>query len=140
MNISLRRRERLFINGAVIRVDRKVNIELLNDVTFLLENHVMQADAATTPLKQLYFAIQMMLMSPHDCAGAQGLAFSLIKDLLGEKGSGSLHIRLVSIAAELERERVFDALKGVRALIREASNSYNGEWPVHDLPQLEAEL
>jgi flagellar biosynthesis repressor protein FlbT len=44
MNISLRRGERIFINGAVLRVDRKVCLELLNDVTFLLESHVMQAE------------------------------------------------------------------------------------------------
>ena len=41
MRLYLRPGEKLYINGAVIRVDRKVSIELLNDVTFLLENHVM---------------------------------------------------------------------------------------------------
>ena len=55
MNISLRADEKIYINGAVLRVDRKVSIELLNDVTFLLESHVMQANDATTPLRQIYF-------------------------------------------------------------------------------------
>ena len=41
MNITLHAGEKLYINGAVIRVDRKAKIELLNDVTFLLENHVL---------------------------------------------------------------------------------------------------
>ena len=50
MHIGLRARERLYINGAVIRVDRKVSIELLNDVSFLLEAHVMQPEETTTPL------------------------------------------------------------------------------------------
>ena len=72
MNISLRADEKLYINGAVIRVDRKVSIELLNDVTFLLETHVMQASEATTPLKQIYFVIQIMLMDPSATSGAQG--------------------------------------------------------------------
>ena len=49
MNITLRAGERFFINGAVIRIDRKATIELLNDVTFLLENHVMQAKDAIDP-------------------------------------------------------------------------------------------
>ena len=48
MNITLRAGERFFINGAVIRIDRKASIELLNEVTFLLEAHVMQAEKATT--------------------------------------------------------------------------------------------
>ena len=77
MNITLRAGEKLYINGAVIRVDRKATIELLNDVTFLLENHVMQADQATTPLRQIYFAVQVMLMDPAATTAATGLARSL---------------------------------------------------------------
>jgi flagellar biosynthesis repressor protein FlbT len=57
VNITLRAGERFFINGAVIRIDRKATVELLNDVTFLLENHVMQAKDATTLTRQVYFAV-----------------------------------------------------------------------------------
>ena len=35
MQISLKPGERLFLNGAVIRVDRRVTVELMNDVAFL---------------------------------------------------------------------------------------------------------
>ena len=42
MNITLKAGERLIINGDVIRVDRKAAIELLNDVTFLLENQFLR--------------------------------------------------------------------------------------------------
>ena len=44
-HIHLRAGERIFVNGAVMRADRKVSLEFLNDVDFLLEAHVMQADA-----------------------------------------------------------------------------------------------
>ena len=54
IHLYLRANERIFINGAVFKVDRKVSIELLNDTTFLLENHILQKEDATTPLKQLY--------------------------------------------------------------------------------------
>jgi flagellar protein FlbT len=64
LRISLKAGERIFINGAVLRVDRKVALEFLNDVTFLLENHVLQPEQATTPLRQLYFIVQMMLINP----------------------------------------------------------------------------
>ena len=64
LRISLKSGERIFINGAVLRVDRKVALEFLNDVTFLLENHVLQLEDATTPLRQLYFIAQMMLINP----------------------------------------------------------------------------
>ena len=64
LRISLKAGERIFINGAVLRVDRKVALEFLNDVTFLLENHVLQPEGATTPLRQLYFIAQMILINP----------------------------------------------------------------------------
>ncbi|TIP15060.1 MAG: flagellar biosynthesis repressor FlbT, partial [Mesorhizobium sp.] len=43
LKISLKPNEKIYINGAVVRVDRKVTIELMNDVQFLLESHVIQA-------------------------------------------------------------------------------------------------
>lgn len=140
MNISLRRGERLFLNGAVIRVDRKVNIELLNDVTFLLENHVMQPDAATTPLKQLYFSIQTMLMSPNDCAAAEAVAHSLISDLLARYHGEAPYTKLVVVIEELKCQRIFDALKTVRALIRDSSETDTEERPAYVRPQMEIGL
>ena len=62
MHLNLRAGERVYINGAVVRADRKVSLELMNDATFLLEGHVLQPDEATTPLRQLYFAAQTMLI------------------------------------------------------------------------------
>ena len=64
MKIGLKAGERLFINGAVIRADKKTNIELMNDAVFLLEAHVLQPEEATTPLRQLYFILQTMIMDP----------------------------------------------------------------------------
>src|SRR5690606_33595761 len=61
---TLRANEKLYINGAVLRADRRVSIEVLNDVHFLLENHVLQAEDASTPLRQLYFIVQILLIDP----------------------------------------------------------------------------
>lgn len=72
MRLSLKAGEKIYMNGAVFSVDRKVSIELLNDATFLLEAHVMQIEAATSPLKQIYFAIQLMLMDPGETASIRG--------------------------------------------------------------------
>ncbi len=73
MQISLKAGERIYINGAVIRVDRKVSLELLNDVAFLLEAHVLQVDETTTPLRQLYFILQTMLMDPLNAEATRAL-------------------------------------------------------------------
>jgi flagellar biosynthesis repressor protein FlbT len=116
MNITLRAGERFFINGAVIRIDRKASIELLNEVTFLLENHVMQAEEATTLIRQIYFAVQIMLMDPTAAASATPLARSLIESALGAYRTAELTAGLKGAAASLMRGRNFEALKGLRSL------------------------
>jgi flagellar protein FlbT len=116
MNISLRRGEKLYLNGAVIRADRKVSIELLNDVTFLLENHVMQAQDATSPLKQLYFVVQLMLMSPNDTAAAMDMCRAMLKSLDQAFGDPRIVSGLAVVAKHIDDKRMFDALKAVRSL------------------------
>ena len=116
MNITLRAGERFFINGAVIRIDRKATIELLNDVTFLLENHVMQAKDATTLTRQIYFAVQIMLMDPAATATATPLASSLVETALGAYGTPELISGLRGVAHSLARGRNFEAMKALRLL------------------------
>ncbi len=116
MNITLRAGERFFINGAVIRIDRKASIELLNDVTFLLENHVMQTKDATTLTRQTYFAVQIMLMDPGAAATAAPLASSLIQTALGAYRTPELLAGLRGAAQSLAKGRNFEALKTLRTL------------------------
>jgi flagellar biosynthesis repressor protein FlbT len=116
MNITLRAGERLFINGAVIRIDRKASIELLNEVTFLLENHVMQAEEATTLIRQTYFAVQIMLMEPTAADRAASLARTLIERALAAYRAPELTAGLKGAAASLVRGRNFEALKALRGL------------------------
>lgn len=116
MNISLRRGEKLYLNGAVLRVDRKVCVELMNDVTFLLENHVMQPQDATTPLRQLYFVIQLMLMSPNDTVAARDMCHSMLASLNQAFTDSRVIEGLAMVAKHIDDKRTFDALKAVRAL------------------------
>jgi flagellar biosynthesis repressor protein FlbT len=116
MNITLRAGERFFINGAVIRIDRKASIELLNEVTFLLENHVMQAEEATTLIRQIYFAVQIMLMDPTASPSAAPLARSLVDSALQAYRAPELAAGLKGVDASLLRGRNFEALKALRGL------------------------
>ena len=71
ITLSLRAQERIFVNGAVLKVDRKVSIELMNDATFLLEAHVLQEEQATTPIRRLYFVAQAILIDPENAVIAR---------------------------------------------------------------------
>ena len=116
MNITLSAGERFYINGAVIRIDRKASIELLNEVTFLLENHVMQAEEATTPLRQIYFVVQIMLMDPGGRRAARRR--SPVADRIGawRLRAPELTAGLRSVDASLAPWRNFEAMKALRGL------------------------
>lgn len=116
LRISLKSGERIFINGAVLRVDRKVAIEFLNDVTFLLENHVLQPEGATTPLKQLYFIVQMMLINPEGASQSMVMFKKSITMLLASFANDEILAELKRIDAVVTSGRPFDALKAIRSL------------------------
>src|ERR1700683_3379952 len=116
MNITLRAGERLYLNGAVIRLDRKATIEWLNDAAFLLETHVIQASEATTPLRQIYFVVQVMLMDPAAAGSTTELLRSLIDKALLAFESPEIRAGLNAVAGSIARSRQFEAMKALRAL------------------------
>ena len=116
LKISLKPNEKLYVNGAVLRVDRKVSIELLNDVQFLLENHVLQADEASTPLRQLYFIVQIMLMSPDGADQARAMFRRSLPLLLASFADEHVRATLKHVDRLVGEGHVYDALKTIRAL------------------------
>ncbi|MGF9693366.1 MULTISPECIES: flagellar biosynthesis repressor FlbT [unclassified Rhizobium] len=116
LRISLKSGERIFINGAVLRVDRKVALEFLNDVTFLLENHVLQLEDATTPLRQLYFIAQMMLINPEGKDQSMAMFRKSVTMLLTCFQDEEVLAELKRIDAMVVSGRAFDALKAIRGL------------------------
>jgi flagellar protein FlbT len=117
IRIYLKPNEKIFINGAVLKVDRKVSFELLNDVTFLLESHVMQKEDANTPIKQLYFVVQMMLMHPIDIEQPMALFKSMTANLLRTVQTQELVTGLKNIDVEVSTGKYFTGLKLIREMI-----------------------
>ena len=116
LKISLKPNEKIYINGAVVRVDRKVSLELLNDVQFLLENHVLQAEEASTPLRQLYFIVQIMLMNPDGAGQALSMFRKSLPLLLASFADEQVKTALKNIDRLVSEGHVYDALKAIRAL------------------------
>ncbi len=114
--VSLKGGERLYVNGAVLRVDRKVSIEFLNDVTFLLENHVMKPEDTSTPLRQLYFVVQSMILDPANAHSARMMFETSYGLMLSSFANEDVRTGLNSVRALVQRERVFEALKMLRGL------------------------
>ena len=116
LKISLKPNEKIYINGAVIRVDRKVTIELMNDVQFLLESHVLQADDASTPLKQLYFILQVMLMNPSGAVEARDMFRRSLPLLLASFEDEQICGGLKQIDRMVGEDHIYEALKAIRSL------------------------
>ncbi len=116
MHLNLRAGERVYINGAVVRADRKVSLELMNDATFLLEGHVLQPDAATTPLRQLYFAAQTMLIEPAQAELARTVYGTLQDNILAATTEPAIRAGLKTASGLVDAGRPFEALKVIRGL------------------------
>jgi flagellar protein FlbT len=114
--ISLRPGERIYVNGAVIRVDRKVTLEFLNDVTFLLENHIIFAEDTTTPLRQLYFVVQTMLIDPANTDSSKLMFEESCALLTNSFKNPEILAGLASVYENVGKNKLFDALKMIRAL------------------------
>ncbi|MGB3416256.1 MAG: flagellar biosynthesis repressor FlbT [Mesorhizobium sp.] len=116
LKLSLKPNEKLYLNGAVVRVDRKVTLELLNDVQFLLENHVLQPEDASTPLRQLYFILQVMLMNPQGAIEACEMFRRSLPLMLANFTDERIRAALKNVDRMVGEGKVFDALRAIRAL------------------------
>ena len=130
IQISLKAGERIYINGAVVRADRKVTLQLLNDVVFILENHVMQADETTTPLRQLYFVVQALLMDPRNADATRMLFRQMLASTMASFTSHEIRAELLFIAGLVDEGSAFEALKRLRALFPREAAILDGPPPV----------
>lgn len=63
LKLSLKPHEKFVVNGAVMtNGDRKSELVVQNKASILREKDILQPDEVTTPLRRIYFPIQMMYL------------------------------------------------------------------------------
>ncbi len=63
LKLSLKPHEKFVVNGAVmVNGDRKADIVIQNRASILRERDVLRAEEINTPLRRIYFPIQMMYL------------------------------------------------------------------------------
>jgi len=134
LKITLRANEKLYINGAVIRADRKVSLEFLNDVQFLLEAHVLQPEQASTPLRQLYFIVQIMLMNPEGTENARRLFRDMLPALLETYSDAHILATLKHVDQLVAEDRPYEALKAIRGLYSVEARIINPRDEAAEMP------
>lgn len=115
-HLSLRPGERVFINGAVLRADRRVSIEIMNDATYLLESQILQPKDTTTPLRQLYFVVQTMVMDPRNIEAARQMFEITYTSLMLAFVNKQILAALVAVHGMIDKASYFEALTALRGL------------------------
>lgn len=116
MRLSLRAGEKIYVNGAVLRVTHKTSLEIMNDATFLLGQHVLQVDDAATPLRQLYFIAQTMLIDPIHAPGCRLIFDESFAILSRTVADPEICHGLEQVRRLMDGGRILDAMKTIRAL------------------------
>ncbi len=127
LKITLKPGEKIYVNGAVIRVERKSSLEFLNDVSFLLESHVLQVEDATTPLRQLYFIAQVMLMNPSGAGEARDMFRKSLTMLLASFENPEINNGLKQVDRLVGEGQLFEALRSIRALYPQEAAALAGQ-------------
>jgi flagellar biosynthesis regulator FlbT len=116
MIISLKKDAIIYVNGAKIRVDRKVKLEFLNRNSFLLDDHILTSDEANNCVKQLYFIIQNGIINPQDGDRTRFVSMRLINILVANGEFSNVSEQLSIIKCALSDGNLFHAIKGLKLI------------------------
>ncbi|WP_020084253.1 flagellar biosynthesis repressor FlbT [Hyphomicrobium zavarzinii] len=115
--VTLRPGERIFLNGAVLKSEGRSSFEILNDVPYLLENEIMQVQQTITPLRQLYYILQTMVMEADGMAMARGVYEDTMRWLRVAFENPIVLAGLDTIGQQVNAGSPFAALKTLRTLV-----------------------
>jgi flagellar protein FlbT len=115
LKVELKPGERIFIGECVITNDEQ-RTRLLIDGTapVLREKDIMTAEAADTPAKRIYLAVQLMYTS-RDPRTHHEVYFALIRDIVQAAPSTWAYIEIIN--NHILRGELYKALKHSRKLI-----------------------
>lgn len=117
--LELRQGETMIINGAPIRFRTKARIELTAHARFLFGKQIMTPEAADSPARRLYFALQSAYIGTDD-ERIQGLETARTLTAAFKEATTSTLAReiLDRALAAAEADECYTALKLARRIIR----------------------
>jgi len=116
--IALKQGDVIIINGAPVRVRTRTELELTDKARFLFGKQVMPPEAANTPARRIYFALQTAYIgSESERAAGLALARELAAQFAAATTSGLVRGLLAEAIAEAEADNCYAALKLVRRVI-----------------------
>ncbi len=119
LKIELKPGERAVLNGVVIEgaSDGRTEFVILNRATIMRERHIIKEEDANTPVKRLYFALQMLYIEPAQKETYLPLFDRYAADLENTLTLPTLKFALEQIVVCAKNEEFYEALKICRAMM-----------------------
>ena len=134
LKIQLKPQERVIINGAVVEghPESRTEIVVLNNASVMRQKHILQEGEADTPVKRLYFALQMLYIDEDHRDNYIGDYKKYHKDLQDTFTLAPIRESLALIEESVAKTRYYDALKVCRDLIRVEAELFKIANPMGD--------
>ena len=121
LKLSLKPHERFVVNGAVmVNGDRKSDVIVQNKASILREKDILQPDDVQTPLRRVYFPIQMMYLE--SSSGSENLDVyyddfaARMSDFMGAISNPDVLAACVGISRDVLAGQYYKALMTCRRL------------------------
>jgi flagellar protein FlbT len=129
--LELRQGDLMVVNGAPIRFRNRTRIELTAKARFLFGKQIMPPDAADTPARRIYFALQTAYIGDdEERERGLGVARHLIPEFQTATTSALAREMLERALALAEADECYQALRLVRRVMRH-EESVLGIPPFH---------
>jgi flagellar protein FlbT len=117
--LELRQGDLMVVNGAPIRFRNRTRIELAAKARFLFGKQIMSPEAATTPARRIYFALQTAYIgTEEERANGLGAARALIGEFKAATTSTLARDMLTQALEMAEADDCYAALKLARRVMR----------------------
>lgn len=125
LTINLKPGEKLIVNGVVLQnAHHAAKLVVHNEAALLREKDILAEEAANTPARRVYFAVQCLYLFP----GKRDFYLPMIHRFLSEFGEAapSTLPLLRKIEQDVAAEQLYHALKSIKQLIAKEQEIVNG--------------
>jgi flagellar protein FlbT len=120
-SITLKKGEKFFLNGALLRVDGPVKIEICTADSVLLPYQIMEEKDAIAPLHKFYYYVQQALIDGKNKKWWLAQASQLLSAPEVDKDQASAEAAVKAA----EKGNLIDALRQLRSAIKDQYGSFN---------------
>ncbi len=125
LTINLKPGEKLIVNGVVLQnTQHAAKLVVHNEAALLRQKDILAEEAANTPARRVYFAIQCLYLFPDKSLIYLPLIHHFLQEF-GEAAPSTLPIT-GKIAGEVEARHLYQALKTAKQLIAKEQEILDG--------------